>query len=62
MEKQFTVNAAKAASAPRPSTQNEPFPEYYPGGIHRDDLLDERTRGIFGRYAVKLVKSGLYHW
>ena len=62
MEKQVTVNAAKAASAPRPSTQNEPFPEYYPGGIHRDDLLDERTRGIFGRYAVKLVKSGLYHW
>ena len=60
MKKNFVNRAAKATTAPKLSTQNEPFPDVYPGGIHRDDLLDKRTRGIIFHYTVMLLRSGAF--
>ena len=52
-----TMDVAKPASATKKSNELRPFPETYPGGIHNNELFDERTEAIIGCYSMRLLRT-----
>ena len=55
-----TMDATKPASATKKSNELQPFLEIYPGGILNNELFDERTEAIIGRYSMRLLRTGAF--